>query len=366
MIHYIFQNLRSNIKKERFFLLLIALVQIVSVIVILLSYGLINHFNTKVNEVEGTSLHFSFEVMDDSRMGRDEIYNFYGDIASELEDKLDYLFVMGLYDGNKIMTAAGYTNGRYDLSRYFSDIVFPFCSGNMLTNDMVDNAEKTVIVTKDVTEKSLLYIGEQEYSVVGYYDDGSMESALYCPYTALPDMESYVYTSFFLTKPLTQTQYNLIKASCNNNFHGKVTMPEFDGIANDTDYRVYSNMIFLIAVMVLICGMNYCVIYQYLLEKNKKAFSVFRICGCTRGRAMFGYMTEMMVESLIFFAIGAVIFARLVFPMASSMFEYIKYYYSPGTYWYFLVIYILVLFITYMIQIRKFVSPTPAKLIKEV
>ena len=60
--------LKLNIKemfRQRFLLGLLIFIELTSVILIMFSYGVINHFNTKTKEVEGTSMYYVIGHIDD-------------------------------------------------------------------------------------------------------------------------------------------------------------------------------------------------------------------------------------------------------------------------------------------------------------
>ena len=58
--------------------------------------------------------------------------------------------------------------------------------------------------------------------------------------------------------------------------------------------------------------------------------------------------------------------AKVIYHKLGEIFEYMEFYYSINTYCVFAGIYIVMLVIIYMVQILRFVSVTPVKLIKEV
>ena len=90
------------------------------------------------------------------------------------------------------------------------------------------------------------------------------------------------------------------------------------------------------------------------------------MCGCTKTRATIGYLVEMISESIVLMLAGIALFAKVIYHKLGEIFEYMEFYYSINTYCVFAGIYIVMLVIIYMVQILRFVSVTPVKLIKEV
>lgn len=357
MINHILNNIKSLLKKELLFVMMLIFIQLISVIVIFSSYGIINHYNTKTKEVEGSALHFGFECSE-SKYCNEEIYSFYGEILPKIERKLDRIFVLGFCGKYRIQSSAGYKNNKYIKGSFYKNL-------KEFSDETYDKQLCEVIVSEDLADDSIVF-GNEEYKTVGIHPEKTMREMVCVPFTVLPYDARYDYISFFLTVPLTESEYNFISESMERNFGGRIHMPEFDGIPNESEYRVYKNMILIIAAMVLMCGINYCIIYQYLIEQNKKSFAVLRICGCTRGKAMAGYLFEMLTESLLLFLIGAVIFYNAVYPVVNKYFEYAQFYYDKSVNVYFMVIYLAVLFLIYFIQVKRFVKESPSALIKEV
>ena len=81
---------------------------------------------------------------------------------------------------------------------------------------------------------------------------------------------------------------------------------------------------------------------------------------------MAGYLFEMLMESLLLFLTGVLIFYKAVYPVVNKYFEYAGFYYSRSVNVYFLIIYLAVLFLIYFIQVKRFVKESPSALIKEV
>ena len=73
MFKYLWHNIKHSITKQRMMMVLPVAVQLFSVIVIAFSYGLINHYNFKIDEKESTTLIYDFVGVneDGKQMKRD-------------------------------------------------------------------------------------------------------------------------------------------------------------------------------------------------------------------------------------------------------------------------------------------------------
>lgn len=366
MMKFVLNNFKKFLKEEKIFLVLLAFLQVTSVIIILSAYGIINHFNTKVEEVEGTTLDFDFSIIRDDYYKAEELYRFCDMVIPKLEKKLDRVSIMGFVGESKAISSADYRNGKYVVTEAYKDNFFPIWEGQVFTDEMYNNKTNCVIVPSDMANSPQLKFENEVYDIIGHYDDSANREILYFPFQSLPKSGDYVNIGIYLNKPLTQSEYDMIYQGWELFLSDKTVIPEFDGIANENDYRVYRSVIFCMLILILLCALNYCVIYQYLLEKNKKSFAIIRMCGCTKTRATIGYLVEMISESIVLMLAGIALFANVIYHKLGEIFEYMEFYYSINTYCVFAGIYIGMLVIIYMVQILRFVSVTPVKLIKEV
>lgn len=355
---------------------MLVIIQAFSVIIIFSSYGIINHYNTKIDEVEGGSLMFELYMPLElyKQNGRpvrplytyEEVSSFFDEILPRIERKVDYIYAYGYTSDPQLMleTSAGYKKGRYTASRYFKKL-FSQYDMESFTDEEYKNHEKVVFITSAMEKTDTILLGNTEYKVVGVLPMKEFE-AVFIPYTSYPEEIGLHLIKVFLKSPLTRTEYDFLKETGEKYFGERGEVSEFDGIENESDYRVYRNMIFIIIGMVVICGINYCIIYQYLIYRNRNAFAICRICGCTRGRAAFGYITELLVESAAMFVLGAFVFYKWILNIVDEYFEYAVFYYNRQIDIYIFAVYMGVLFIIYSVQIYNYVRKTPSKLIKEV
>lgn len=91
-----------------------------------------------------------------------------------------------------------------------------------------------------------------------------------------------------------------------------------------SDYSYYSTVI-LIAVLIALCAsVNIAILYQYVLERRKQTLAVFMLCGCTKRRAFYMYMAEIVLLSSAGFLIGVVCWRQLLMPVLLGMFPFMS------------------------------------------
>lgn len=372
LIHYVKQNLLQMFKKEKLLFFLIIFVQIASVIVILFSYGIFNHYNTKVDEVEGVSLHFAMERFENPLQDTDKAKLFFKEILPTIEMKLDYFFLMGPCDDILVQSTHYYNNGKYIESPFllkgWSDKAK--IEGRMFNADELNNGSKVYYAAQkgsendDIIPEKLVF-GDDTYTMIGKHT-GYAGDFIFIPLLSLPQEMKLQYISFYLTKPLLESEYEHIKNTAIKYFGDSFTIPEFDGIKNKSDSRVYTSLIYVAVFLIIISIVNYCIVYEYILNKRKKILSVLRICGCKQLQAIFIYMIELLIVSVFMLIIGQVIYTNMLLPKLQYEFEYMKYYYTSDFFIKINVLYIVLLIVSYGKLVFDIVHKTPIETIKEV
>ena len=219
------------------------MIQILSVIIIYSSYGIINHYNTKTEEVEGTSLSFMFTRSDeDVYLTLDEVKNFYDMIMPVIGNKLDYFFFMSWNTVNdmrmSIECAVAYSDGKYDIAKLYESNRGFITEGDMFSKDQLNSGEYVFVGCNTLFGiDDIISISGNDYKCVGIFSGDIPEDMIYVPYDVYPYTESINHTSFYLTKPLLESEYNYVHEAVENCFGDKLIIPEFDGIRNESDYR---------------------------------------------------------------------------------------------------------------------------------
>lgn len=373
MFGYMKLSLKNLILKSKLSLTLLIMAQIFSVIVIVFSYGVVNHYNTKIDEVEGVSLRYRFTPERDREgnllytINMHQTRSFFNDILPLIENKLDYFFVSSMYDGRYVYSSTGYKNGKYTLSSQLLYKKGVEEGGSLFTEEEVARGDKCILMSADMDNGSEYFIlGEEKYKVKGIFSDHIQINELFVPYGALPDGAKVHYISFWLKKPLLESEYKLIVEAVEKYMGDIIKIPEFDGVKNESQNRVYSDIIVVSVALIFVFGIDYCILYRYILEKRRRTFAVSRICGGSRLKISVTYMIELLGVSFVTFVAGIYIFHTFVLDKAVEWFEYIDIYCNMVAYKRLGIIYMTVLFVAYLMLVIRFVKKTPVILVKEV
>lgn len=369
-MHYIKLNFLELVKKEKFLFILMTITQIFSVVLIFTSYGMINHFDVKVKETEGTSLTIDFENVSEELPDIESVKKFYNAILPTIDKKLDYFWITFFEDGIPFQCYTDYDDRNFVIPKNDEKkLEDQMIKGRYLNEDEITEGKNVAVVGSGIElTDNKLFLKNVPYECVGVfeYEVTNINYAI-IPYKSLPDKDLDIYhTTINLEKPLLKSEYDMISEAAQMYLEGKFLMPEFDGINNESDNKVYRDVMFIAVLFVMISVINYCIMYQHILKKRKNRLAVYRICGCGKLKSFMIYLVEILGESLAFLLIGEIVFSKLVLPRLSNIFEYINDFFSKEIYFNISIIYIGVMVVSYVALIGRFVKDTPVSLLKEV
>ena len=370
MINRIMGNVKHLITRNTGLFIMFVCVQLVAVSVILFGYGVANHYNTKIGEVEGTSLDYGIQVSYVSREDActaERYYMFSNEVVKILQKKLRGMMTLGKCDNVRYNAMMDIKDNKLVNSDYVKNSISSYVKeGEIFSDDEQGNGAKVVLVGSKIDADDYLEIMGEKYKVKGIMDFMVYEKEIYLPYNSIPKEALCTSAHIYLTKPINEKEYKKIKAAMKAYLGDFYEIDEFNGINNEINNRVYRSVIIVTGLLMIVCASNYCIIYRYILERRRRAFAVMRICGCTRGRAMCMYMIEMIIISIVTLISSIVIFNRALYPKLVCTFEYMEYYFEKDTYWTIGMAYMIVLICAYVILAARYVKNTPVKLIKEV
>lgn len=375
MFDFLFNNVKHSIINQRLMTCLLVIVQLFSVIVITFSYGIINHYNFKIDEKESTTLIYDFKGINSGGKTEEERYRyvdmesmdkFLKEVLPFVENKLDYFYITGPFDGLRIQCSSGYKMGAFILSTQL-DSRIGVIKGEKFTNSQMNSDENIMIAREaDVDSDWCMQIEGETYKAVGLLSEAYRDNAIFVPYKAIPANTKIFYISLLLTDPLFESEYNEIVSMIKDNFGDTLNIPEFEGIVNESSNRVYKDIMFVTGFLILVCAVNYCIMYRYMLDKRRREFAISRICGCSKYKAGIVYMIELVGVSAVTLVVGLLMYHHFILPKAVEEFNYIGLFYGRNVYMTIAGVYMGILSIAYIVLIWRFIRKTPAALVREV
>ena len=377
MWHYILKDFKSMFKTQRFLVILLISIQLISTIIIFFAYGVTNHYNTQIGVTEGTDLSYDIQPVDlEKKFTYDEIINFHNAIIEQFEHKLE-VYAVGLGEEKEkylcITAIVRYVDGEYTVASntfceraglIYMDESADIYNSNEYIIEQFDKGSKVMLIPDEKFEgqEYVKFFGD-EYKVIGVLKNVPLG---YIPFKCLPKNADYNCVIINLSEPLLETEYRELEEIVESTFDGKAYCGEFHGIKNENQYRVYRSIIAILVAFVVMSGVNYSIIFSHILDKRRRMLAVSRVCGCTGIKSIIIYMVEIMSVSLITLAGGMLIFIYGILPKIKSTFEYIEYYLNTKVYIELALIYIGILIVIYLILVLRYTGKTPVRLMKEV
>ncbi len=362
MIKLIKKNLYTLFKNNMNIAILLVFIQFISVIIIYSSYGIVNHYNTKVNEIEGVSLLYSLNL---DEAGKKEVNEFFSNVLPVINKKLDYFYINAYLEEYNVQVSSGYRNGIFRDSVYITQRM-NVIKGDIFSSDDMNSGEKVAMIKPMLDDGTgIVLINDIEYRVIGVYDDEWEDKGLYVPYRVFPDGAKTSSLLIVLTKPLLESEYNYIKETAIKVFDSVKKITNFEGVYNESDNRVYRNIMLITILLTCTCVINYCIVYKCILERRKKYYAVCRICGASKKYLGIAYLIELIFVSMSVFIITTLLYNVVLLPKFSDIFEYMAHYYNFDIYIKMFIMYFIILFISYTLFILSYMRKTPVLLAKE-
>jgi len=351
---YIITNIKSFIKTEKMIFILIIICIIASSFIINFSYGLYQNYHV-VKEEEESDL-YSFEItfnndLNGDYASKDVLKNTLLSFSDSLNDSIDMYFVVPYSDEintdeyGDIIIRFCIKNGNIAPCELFKKNMQTYgtlVSGEYFSEEQEKNGENVALAfTGDVTESLMNENGTisfqgKEYEIIGIQ---KMHS-LIVPFESLNSDTPINDLLFNFVKPVTRSQYNEIKEKISGAFGELAVIPELD-IPESENYYLYNTIIIISILIALLSAVNFAVLYKYILSKRTKALSVFRICGCTKFKALGMFLSECMIITVPVFALTSLCYDKFVLPVLARRFEYIESAYSMKLYLIIFAIYVL-------------------------
>ncbi|MDE6500985.1 MAG: hypothetical protein K2L10_02750 [Ruminococcus sp.] len=350
---YIIKNIKSFIRTEKIIFILILICIIASSFIINFSYGLYQNYHV-IKEEEESDL-YSFEITFNNDLNGDYaskgvLKNTLMSFSDSLNDSIDMYFVMPYSDeinvddyGNMIVRFC-IKDGNIAPCELFKKNMQKngtLMSGEYFSEEQEKNGENVALAfvedsTGTLKDNGTLSFQGKEYKVIGT----QRMHSLIVPFESLNSDTPINDLLFNFVKPLTRSQYDEIKEKISDAFGELAVIPELD-IPESENYYLYNTIIIISVLIALLSAINFAVLYKYILSKRTKSLSVFRICGCTKFKALGMFLSECMIITIPVFALTSLCYDKFILPALAVHFEYIESAYSMKLYLIIFAIYVL-------------------------
>ena len=197
------------------------------------------------------------------------------------------------------------------------DVHYINVGNNPFMESMLSRDEKWVI------------LGNEKYKVIGWGSTGV--DAPYIPITSVPGdtiLEGGIQIDF--KHALTNQEKDELTRLCNTELNGLFSVPQIHTLNLDQIYLY--NTIIAICVLIIVCsGLNFALIYRYILMTRRKSIIVFQVCGMTVIRAVLVYVAECLTLMLPVYFLTVLGF-QSVLPVLKKYYYYMNSHYPMAVY----------------------------------
>ncbi len=349
---YIIKNIKSFIKTEKLIFILILICVIASSFIINFSYGLYQNYHVIKEEQESDLGTFEITFNNDlngNYAAKDILKNTLLSFSDSLNDSINMYLVKPYTDEipdgyGPIFIRFCISNGNIAPCEIFKENIEKngaFISGTYFSEEQEKNGENVALAFNGTPETMMNENGTisfqgKEYEIIGV----QRIHTLIVPFESLNSDTPIDDLIIGFTKHMTRSQYNEIKEKISGAFGEIAVIPELD-IPESENYYLYNTIIIISILIAILSAINFAILYKYILSKRTKILSVFRMCGCTKFRALGMFLSECMIITVPVFALTSLCYDKFVLPVLARHFEYIESAYSMKLYLIIFAIYVL-------------------------
>jgi hypothetical protein len=213
-------------------------------------------------------------------------------------------------------------NGILTEGRYFTKKEYDDGMDSAIIFDQKWNAGNTPFTDNMKIDDDHILLNGKKYKIIGkqsIYADLPM-----IPITSLKeDTIIFDFISFEFGHGVNSEEYNELKQAVEENFGELASLETLNLPDNDKVY-LYNTIIIVSVFIALISGINFAILYRYILQSREKSLRILRICGMTKQKGIIYFITECILLVTPAYLSAVLVFAGIFLPKAGSWFYYMQ------------------------------------------
>lgn len=181
------------------------------------------------------------------------------------------------------------------------------------------------------TEGGTVTLQGKEYQVIG--TQSWEEDSYLLPWASLADdtkLSEDGITLVFDTA-YTEEQYREVDEVFSRKMGDTVHVPVLEK-GEGSPKKFTGTMLLSAALMSAVIAVDFSLLYLYILEKRRRQYGIFMLCGMGKGRVLVMCVTECMLCVLPFFLAGILVFHMAMLPWMEGAYRYLSGIYAPDVY----------------------------------
>lgn len=136
---------------------------------------------------------------------------------------------------------------------------------------------------------------------------------------------------FIFERNVKKAEYDTMKALAEEMMPGVLNFPELPFPDNDSMY-LSRNIMLISALITVLSVLNFVMLYHFMLQRRSRSLAVFRMVGCTAGKAVRMYLGECFLLGIPVYLLGLGAFLLLLRYAFGGIFPYMEGAFSAKVY----------------------------------
>lgn len=222
---------------------------------------------------------------------------------------------------------------------------------------MVPNADFLVTTEFLQQDENTLMLYGKPCKIVGITNEQSIFGHVpTVPFTVLPDTTRVSQRGIGIHFPrnITRKTYDTIKETAEQVIPGKLVFAEMQFPDKDSIY-LYNNIMLISALIAVLSVLNFVMLYHFILKRRSRSLAVYRMAGCSAGKAVRIYLGECFTISIPVYLLGLAVYIPLMKRVFSKIFPYMEESYNRQVYAAIFGMYLLTMFVMLTVMVTRHV-----------
>lgn len=367
----VLRNIRSFIKGEQMIFLLLILCIVTSSVILNFSYGLYQNFHILKTEESTDMAAMPMTLRGD--ITKAEVERYMLSLSSDTNDSIISWSMVFTYNGDSYHCFVTIRHGKITVSEMDADGFrrLYITDGEYFSASQIEKGDYVALIPDEKHlesgKKNRYPVVDNKVNIMGknYEVIGTLKGfdAPMIPFTTMDgDMVLSDFTLFF-SSSVKRSQYNDILSNAENIFGDRLHVPRLK-IKDNQQLYLYNTVMFIAAAISVIAAANFVVLYRYILIKRRKIIAIYRICGCTRFKAVRSYIGECLMLIIPMYLAAALGFNYGLLPVFSTVYTYMQGAFSLKIYTAIFGIYLTISLVSLILMIVREVGKTPVSAVK--
>lgn len=348
---YVIKNLRSLIKNNRLIFILLVVCVVVSTLVIQFSYGIYQnyHVNIQKNDTTNAEIALSINNSADDYLRLSQFVSCVTTFSPNLYNGIKDILV-----GHDELSENGELFNWFDTYIWFDEngeFVVPELSkevaensleGRWFTNEEWKNGDKVCVIGPSNGISRIAPFNDENGPVFTLQHNGIVETNQFTtpagdvykvigtipfesvfPINAMDPDHRIDMLDIFFKESMSKVQYIEMRDKLESQLGKYIDFPELD-IEDAEQIYLYRTILAICVLVSVAAGINFIILFHFIMLKRRKKFGVFRLCGCTSFRCITMCLGECLTLSVPLYIISTAFYHKLIIPVFSDFYPYME------------------------------------------